>query len=280
MPVDRHDLRASVRQRAGLVEDQRRDPGQRLERFRALDKHPEMRRARKPGHQCHWNGEDQRARRRHHQHRNRPDRIAREPPGGGCQRDGHGEEQQRVAVGQPRHRRLGFLRRLDQPDDPGIGAVCGPQCDPKIEGLARVGGAAHHVLPPRQPGGHRLAGQRGLVEHRAGALDGPVHGGDVALPDQQQIARRDVVERDFIQSALAMPRGGPGHAGQKIAHLSPGATLGEALEEGATGIHQRDDGRREGLAKQQRGRHRQRRDDVQPDFAFGKAAHDLDAERQ
>ena len=91
-----------------------------------------------------------------------------------------------------------------------------------------------------------------LVEHRAGAFDRAVHGGNVALPDQQQVARRNVIERNFIQSAIAMPRGSPGHAGQKIAHLPSGATFGKGFQESAARIHQRDNGRRKSLAKYQR----------------------------
>ena len=71
-----------------------------------------------------------------------------------------------------------------------------------------------------------------------------------------------------------------GHAGQKVAHLAPGATLGEALEEGSAGIHQRDHRRRERLAEDQRRRHRQRRDDVEPDLALPEAADDLDQQRR
>ncbi len=76
-----------------------------------------------------------------------------------------------------------------------------------------------------------------------------------------------------------MPRGRPGHAGQKIAHLAPRATLGETLEEGAAGVHQRDDCRRKGFPEQQRRRHRQRRDDVEPDLALPQASDNLDAKR-
>ena len=43
--IDRDDLRPTVGQRAGLVEDQRADARHRLERPRALDQHAKMRRA-------------------------------------------------------------------------------------------------------------------------------------------------------------------------------------------------------------------------------------------
>ncbi len=60
-----------------------------------------------------------------------------------------------------------------------------------------------------------------------------------------------------------MPGRRPGHAGQEVVHLAPGAALGEAFEEGAAGIHHRDDRRRERLAEDERRRHGQRGDDIE-----------------
>ena len=71
-----------------------------------------------------------------------------------------------------------------------------------------------------------------------------------------------------------------GHAGEKVVHLAPRAALGEALEEGAAGIHHRDDRRRQRLAEGQRRGHGERRDDVEPDLAAPDAAQDLDHERR
>ncbi|MNL68098.1 hypothetical protein D3C87_1927660 [compost metagenome] len=62
-----------------------------------------MSRARQAGDQCNRNGQEQRARGGHDQHRHGPDGIAGEPPGGSGQHDGDGEKQQRIAVGQPGH---------------------------------------------------------------------------------------------------------------------------------------------------------------------------------
>ena len=78
----------------------------------------------RPSDQSHWHREDQRTWRCHHQDRHGADRIAREPPSGRSQRDRHPEEQERVAVGKPRHWRFRALRLLDQPDDTGICALC------------------------------------------------------------------------------------------------------------------------------------------------------------
>ena len=186
------------------------------------------------------------------------------------------EEQKRIAVGQPGHRGLRRLRRLDQPDDAGIGTVGGAPRDPQIKGIARVRRAAHHVLAAVQTHGHGLARQSGLVQHRPVAFDRAIHGRHIALPDQKKVVRCDVVQRYLVKRAIAVPRRCPGHAGQKVAHLAPGAALGKTLQKGAARIHQRDHRRRERLAKEKRRRHGQRRHDVEPDLAFRETAHDLD----
>jgi hypothetical protein len=55
-----------------------------------------------------------------------------------------------------------------------------------------------HLLAVHRPDGYRFAGHRGLAEHSALALDGPVHGSDVSLPDQEQVAGHDFIEGDFV----------------------------------------------------------------------------------
>ena len=99
-------------------------------------------------------------------------------------------------------------------------------------------------------------------------FDRAIDGRHVALPDQKKVARRDLVQRHLVQRAVAVPGRRPGHAGQEVAHLAPGAALGEALEKGAARIHQRDHRRRERLAEEKRRRHRQGRHDVEPDLSL------------
>jgi hypothetical protein len=98
-----------------------------------------MRRPRQTCNQRHWHSQNQRVRRGHHQNRHRADRVAGEPSCRSRKRDRNSKKKQRVSVGKPRHGRFGRLRRLDQPDDPGLGAVAGSPCDPQIEDIARVG---------------------------------------------------------------------------------------------------------------------------------------------
>ncbi len=266
--LDRDDPRPAVGQRAGLVEDQRADARHRLQGLGALDQNAEMRRPRQSGDKRHRNREDQRAGRRHHEDRHRPDRVAGPPPGGERNGDRHREKPQRPAVGQPRHRRLRRLRRLDQADDAGIGAVARRAQRHEVEGLARVGRSAHRLDPWLQPRRQRFAGQRRGVEKGGAGGHPPVDRHHVALPDQQPVARRDPVEFHLLEPAVAVPPRRPRHPRQKRVHLAARPALGEAFKEGAAGIHHRDDGGRQHLAEGQRRRHRQRRDDVEPDLAL------------
>ncbi len=146
----------------------------------------------------------------------------------------------------------------------------------QIEGVARIGRTAHHVLALHAPYGHGFAGQRRLVQQRSRTGHRAVHRGDGALPDQQQIARQDAVQRDLGQGVALMQGGGARDAGQQVGHLAPGAAGGKAFQERAARIHQRDDRRGQRFVEDQRGGHRQGGDDVQPDLAAGQTAQDFD----
>jgi hypothetical protein len=131
----------------------------------------------------------------------------------------------------------------------------------------------------------RQSHRQGLARQRRGVDEGrlrghrAVHRHHVALPDQQAIAGRDVVEGHLLQPAVAVPGGRPRNARQEIAHRPARAALCEGLEEGAAGIHHRDDRRGEALAEDQRRRHRQGGDDIEAHLAGAQAAEDLDHER-
>jgi hypothetical protein len=277
--VDRHDLRAPVGERAGLVEDQGPDARHRLERPRALDEDPEVRRAREARDQRHRYGEDQWAGCRHHENGDGADRIAGEPPR--CPGDGEGdrEEAERPAVREARHRGLGPLRLLHEPDDPGIGAVRGRPGRGEVEGLARVGRSAHRLAARREADGERFPSERRGVREGRGREDGAVHRDHVPLPDQEPVARHDVVEGHLLETTVPVAGRGARHAREKVVHLAPGPALCEALEESAARVHHGDDRGRQRLAEDQRRRHRQRRHDVEAHLAATEAAQDLDHER-
>ena len=80
--LDVGDLRDPGGERAGLVEQQHLPVGERLQRPAALHDDPASCGARDARHHRDGHREDQRARRRHHEHRQRAYRIPREEPGG------------------------------------------------------------------------------------------------------------------------------------------------------------------------------------------------------
>ena len=274
--VQTDDPGAALGQGAGLVQDQRADAGQRLQRLCALisaRRNAPPATAPRPGPPARPGiGGQVRCR---DQDRHRPDRIARDPPRGGRQGHRDRQEQHRVPVGQTRHRRLGRLRGLHKADDAGIGAVGGATGGAEVERIAQIGRPAHHLLALRPAQGHGFAGQRRLVQQRARTRHRPVHRGDRALPDQQQVAGPDPVQRDLDQAIAPMQGGRAGDAGQQVGHLAPGAACGKTLKERAARIHQRDHRGRQRLSEDQCGGHGQRSHDVQSDLSARQAVQDL-----
>jgi hypothetical protein len=225
-------------------------------------------------------GENERAWCRHHQHGDGADRIGTREPSHSRQHDGRGQEQQRVAVGEPRHRRARALGGGDQADDPGIGALGGAARCHEMEGFPGIARAAHDEVADLLLHRHRFTGQRRLVENGQAFRDLAVNGDHVALADHQPVARLDHVEVDLFQLTVAVPDGAARNARQQRRHLVPGAALGEALEVLAAGIHERDDRRRKVFGKQQRREHRQRCNDVEADIAAPQADDDFDREQR
>ncbi len=278
--MDGHDLRLAVGQRAGLVEHDGADPRQRLDRLTALDQDAELGGARQAGNNRHRHRQDQRTGRRHHQHGHRPHRIAGQQPGRGGEYHRHRQEDNGVAVCQPRHRGARALGGLDQADDAGVGTLRGQPFGPEIEGIADIGRSAQHRVAGPQLHRQRFARERRLVEYRYAFDHAAVHRHHVTLTDQQPVARHDEIERYLLKPAVSMPHGGARHPRQQGGHLSPGCPLGIALQVLPAGIHQRHDGGGEVLADQQRPRHRQRGDDIEPEIAAAQAGDDLRQEHQ
>ncbi len=159
-----HEPGAAVGQGAGLVDDQDPDLGQRLQRASALDEDADLGRAREAGDQGDGHRQDQRARRGDDQHSERPHGVAGSEPSAAGKEQRQSEEGEPVAVRQPRHGRLPGLRRLDEPDDAGIGAVGRPPIRDQGEWRADIHRAAQHGLVHTEDGGQRLARQAGAIE--------------------------------------------------------------------------------------------------------------------
>ena len=154
---DRQQPRAADRQRAGLVEQDGMRARQRLKRAAALDQDAAPRRLRDAGDEGDRRGEDERARRCRHQHREAADEIAGDQPSDGGEHERHGQENQRIAVGKPHERRLRGLRRGHQAHDARIGAFAGNRGSHQFEGLAGIKRAAEgrRAAQPWRPGSAR-----------------------------------------------------------------------------------------------------------------------------
>ena len=122
----------------------------------------------------------------------------------------------------------------------------------------------------------RLAGQRRQVQQGHAPGHRAIDRHHVAAPDQEAVAGTHIIQRDLFQPAIAVAHHLARHPRQQRRHLGPGATLGEGFQRLPAGIHQRDHGRRQHFAEQQRGDHRQRRDDIQPEVAPPQRGDDLD----
>ena len=280
-PVDRRKRCLAVGQRAGLVDHQRLDVGKHFQAAAALDQHADARRPRHAGDDRHRHRQDQRAGGCHHHHRQPAHRVA----GGEPRRAGDGErrhqEQDGEAVGEPRDWRALAGRLLDQPDDAGIGALRRRPPDDQVEGLAGIGGAAHHLAAGRPAHRQRLAGQRRLVEHRLVARgDGAVGRHHLAAAHQHAVAHRKRLDRHLLQFAVLVAQREFRRALEQCRHLAAGAARRIALEELAAGIHQRHDHAGERLAERQRPGHREQRHDVEADLPVPERDDDLADEHQ
>ena len=148
-----------------------------------------------PRHHRDRHRQDQRTRRRDHQHGERAGRIPAEHPRAAGDHQRHRDEDRGVPVGEPDERRLVAVR------PPSPGARCRRTCSPRPWSTARRSNAGPALTAPdrtRSPIGRssrsRLAGERRLVEHPV-AQHHAVDGHDLARLDQQPVADLDIVDR-------------------------------------------------------------------------------------
>ena len=129
-------------------------------------------------------------------------------------------------------------------------------------------------MPSRQG----TACQGRLVENCAARLDDAVDRHDIALADQQPVARRDLADRDALELRTGVAKCGLRRARKERGHLVPGAASGNALQELPAGIHQADNIPGQRNAECQRCAHGQRGDDVQPDLPMAQRDDDFEFE--
>jgi hypothetical protein len=99
------------------------------------------------------------------------------------------------------------LRGLDQPNDASISAFGGLSRSDQIEGVTDVGRTACDRLSHSFLDRNGFACQRRLVKHRDPSRDHAVDRHNVALPNQQPVADRKLVDRNTLKFAVAVKDG-------------------------------------------------------------------------
>ena len=265
--LDRKQPCAADRQRSGLVEQHGMGARQRLQRSAALDQDAAPRGLRDAGDEGDGRRQDQRTRRRRHQHREAADQVARDQPGGESQHQRHRQEDQGIAVGQPHERCFGGLRRGHQPHDARIGAFARPRRHRQLEGLADIQRAGQDGGAARLDHRDRLAGQRQFVDRGRGRADDAVDRNDFAGAHQEPVADRDLGYRHLLDAVTDAAMGLARRAVDQRAQIMLGAGHRDILQHVAAGIHQRHHGAGQRLAERQRRAHRHQRDRIDAETA-------------
>ncbi len=277
--LDLGDLRHAGRQRAGLVEQQHRAAGERLQRAAALHDDAAAGRAADAGDDRDRRRQDQRARCGDDEHGERAHRIAGQEPRAAGDDDRDRDEHDRVAVGQPDEGRLLPLGLVDQSHDAGVRALGRRRDRPQVETLAGAHGAGAHLLAGRALHRPRLARERALVEDRV-AEQQPVDRHHLPRLHEQAIGGPDVLDRPATELAVLVAAHVLRRAFEQRRELLVRAAVRVGLEGLPAGQHQRDDGAGEVLADRERPRHGEERDQIDAGLAVDQPADRLPRERQ
>ena len=214
LPVERRDLgelHAALRDRAGLVEDDRPDPARLLEHLGPLDEDPELRAAARPDHESRRGRETERARAGDDENRDRGGervgggRTGDQPAGerGERDRDHDGDEHRRDAVGEALNGRLSRLCVLDEARDLRQRGVRTDLRRPHDEAPVRVDRRARDVGSRADLDREGLAREQRLVDGGLSLHDLSVGRDLLAGPNDEQVADDDVLDRDG--DLLAVP---------------------------------------------------------------------------
>ncbi|MNF71268.1 hypothetical protein D3C84_532140 [compost metagenome] len=265
---------------AGLVEKQLLHPGQRLQGGAILDQDAAPCRPRDAAHDGDRHREDQRTGGGHHQHRQRAQRIAAQPPGQCRQRQAQRDEEQRIAVGQPHEGRARAPRRLGQAHHPGIGALRGRLRGLQLERLTEIDHAAGQQAVALA--GHRqgFAGQRRFVQAGRGTEQPAIDRHHLAQAHQQHLADPHLLDRHPAQIAALVQPGLAWRAIDQGAQLALGAPGREELQGAPGGQHQRHHHGDQPLGERQGGADGQQGEQIDTRFAAQQATDDLDAQHQ
>ena len=273
-------LRLPHGERAGLVEKHRGGACQLLHDDAPLEHHALARCARHARYQGDGCGEDERAGGGHHQHGQRPHRVAAHGPGDAGHHQGDGQQQCRVAVGHALERRTLGLGLFDQAHDGGVGALRRRAGGHQLECLCRIRHAASHGLAGQALHRQRLACERRLVEERRYVVHAAVHRHDLAGSHQQYVAGNHLFRRDPLQLSVGRAPHGPlGRAGHQCLEVVPGTTACGGLERVAARQHHRHHGSRQELLQRQGPGHGDQGDGIHPHVAVQQGPDDRPRER-
>jgi hypothetical protein len=99
------------------------------------------------------------------------------------------------------------------------------------------------------------------------------------MPDQEAVAGRDGIDRDFIEASVDEAHGHCRHAADQRRHRALRSARSIILEQLPAGIHQRNDIGGERFAEGEGGGHREERDGIESEVAAPQRSHHLDRER-
>ena len=245
--------RASISQRAGLVEGDEPGVAQSLQRVAIAKQHAERRRAAGPDHDGHGRGKTHGAGAGDDEHRYGCDQRQRkrgrrreDHPAGERQRrrdDDRRHEPVRDPVDLRLDRQLGALRRLDGADDLRQHRLGADLVGTEDQAAGTVQSAAGDPRPSRLGDRHRLAREHGFVDVRAAVTHGAVDRHGFARTDAQHVAHPHEVQSRFDEGAVPLDACRPRTQAEKPLDRRAGLALGTRLK-GATDQDERDDHRR------------------------------------
>ena len=249
-------------ERSRLVEQQYLALRELFEHGTALDDHAESRRtrqARNHGDRCR---QDQWARCRHDEDRNRSNRVARQRPGEPGDEPTEHDEHGAVAIGHPNERCGGRFGLLHQPHDRGVRRIGSSRCRSHLERPAGIDHAAANLVARNSFDLPRLAGERRLVEHRRTTLHTTVDGEHLTGPHQQQIPRGDHIGGNLAEAVAIEPLHRPGGSPDERTEVTLSTRCGTRLDRPTAGEHQGDDRSGEHLADGERAKECREGDDI------------------
>jgi DNA-binding FrmR family transcriptional regulator len=244
--IDGHDVREGrlpLRDRAGLVQDDRLQLVGRLQRLGRADQHAVLGTLARPHHDRQRCGQPKGAGAGDDEHRHRGDereceRRARtevEPNDEGADRD-EDHRRHEVAgdqVGKPLDRRLRGLGLLHELDDLGEHRVRTDLGGAEPEGTGLVDRGADDRLARSLRRRDGFAGDHGLVDRGSSVHDLPVDGDLLPRADRQDVADLHVLHGDLLLLATLYDARGLGLQADQLADRLAGAGLGAGLEQTA-----------------------------------------------